>query len=163
MLVHNMKYLDGMKAPQFSLPDQDGHTRTLKDYEGKWLVLYFYPKDDTPGCTQEACSFRDTESLIQEFGNAVIVGVSKDSVASHKKFFDKHRLNFTLLSDESTEMIAAYGAWQEKSMFGKKYIGIQRMTVIISPDGYIAKTYPKVDPRKHAAEIIKDLKALQAA
>lgn len=150
-----------MKAPDFSLADQDGVTRTLKDYAGKWAVLYFYPKDDTPGCTVEACNFRDAREAIAEFGNATVIGVSKDSVKSHKKFADKHNLNFTLLSDESTEMIQAYGAWQQKSMFGKKYMGIQRMTVIISPAGEIAKTYPKANPMKHAAEIIKDLKALQ--
>lgn len=150
-----------MKAPDFTLQDQNGDEHSLKDYRGKWLVLYFYPKDDTPGCTVEACNFRDAREAIAEFGNAVVIGVSKDSVASHKKFVDKYKLNFTLLSDESTQTIAAYGAWQEKSMFGKKYMGIQRMTVIIDPEGNIAKTYPKADPRKHATEIIRDLKSLQ--
>lgn len=109
----------------------------------------------------EACSFRDAESAIAEFGNAVVIGVSKDSVASHAKFADKHNLNFILLSDESTDMINAYGAWQEKSMFGKKYMGIQRMTVIVNPEGEIVKTYPKANPKNHAAQIIKDLKQLQ--
>lgn len=126
------------------------------------MVLYFYPKDDTPGCTLEACSFRDERESIASLGNAEVIGVSKDSVASHKKFADKYNLNFTLLSDETAETINAYGAWQEKSMFGKKYMGIQRMTVIISPGGYIVKEYPKANPRKHAAEIIRDLMTLQA-
>ena len=151
-----------MKAPDFSLPDQHGKKRSLKDFSGSWVVLYFYPKDDTPGCTQEACSFRDTESVIAQYGNAKVIGVSKDSVKSHKKFADKHSLEFTLLSDESTEMIQAYGAWQEKSMFGKSYMGIQRMTHIINPEGEIVKTYEKVSPKTHAAEIIKDLQQLQA-
>lgn len=149
------------KAPDFSLLDQHGETKSLKDYTGKWVVLYFYPKDDTPGCTLEACNFRDERESITALGNAEVIGVSKDSVKSHKKFADKFGLSFTLLSDESTEMIQAYGAWQEKSMFGKKYMGIQRMTVIIDPSGKIAKTYPKVNPVKHATEIIHDLQNLQ--
>lgn len=152
-----------MKAPHFSLLDQNNNTKTLSDYAGKWVVLYFYPKDDTPGCTTEACSFRDSRELIAELGHAEVIGVSKDSVKSHAKFAEKHHLNFTLLSDESTEMIQAYGAWQEKSMYGKKYMGIQRMTVIIDPSGEIVKTYPKVSPKDHAVEIIRDLKQLQSA
>lgn len=151
-----------MQAPNFSLPDQNGKTWTLDDLKGKWVVMYFYPKDDTPGCTVEACNFRDVEEVIAQLGNCLVVGVSKDSVASHKKFADKHDLKFVLLSDESTDMINAYGAWQEKSMFGKKYMGIQRMTHIISPSGEIIKTYPKVNPVKHAKEIIDELKKLQA-
>ena len=151
-----------MKAPDFSLPDQSGTIRTLGEFAGKWVVMYFYPKDDTPGCTLEACSFRDAESAIAEFGNAVVIGVSKDSVQSHAKFATKHSLNFLLLSDESTDMIKAYGAWQEKSMFGKKYMGIQRMTVIINPSGDIVKTYPKVNPKDHAKKILTDLKQLQS-
>lgn len=150
-------------APDFSLPDQDGKFHNLKDYAGKWLVLYFYPKDDTPGCTTEACSFRDERELIAELGKAEVVGVSKDSVASHKKFADKYSLNFTILSDESTQTMKAYGAWAEKSLYGKKYMGVIRSTVIIDPNGNIVKTYPKVDPKKHAAEIIKDLKNLQTS
>ena len=150
-----------MKAPDFSLPDQNGKTRTLREFAGKWVVLYFYPKDDTPGCSAEACAFRDAESLIAELGNAIVIGVSKDSVKSHRKFADKHNLNFILLSDESTDVINAYGAWQEKSMFGKKYMGIQRMTHIIDPTGNIVKTHPKVNPTNHAGDIILDLKVLQ--
>lgn len=148
-------------APNFSLPDQTGTLRSLKDFRGQWVVLYFYPKDDTPGCTAEACSFRDAREAIADLGNATVIGVSKDSVKAHQKFAERHKLNFILLSDENHEMIEAYGAWQEKSMFGKKYMGIQRSTVIIDPSGNIVKEYPKVNPAKHAAEIIKDLQALQ--
>ena len=150
-----------MKAPDFSLPDQHGKTRFLDEFNGKWVVMYFYPKDNTPGCTTEACNFRDEQSAIAEFGNAVVIGVSKDSVKSHAKFAERHGLNFILLSDESTKMIEAYGAWQEKSMYGRKYMGIQRMTIIINPSGEIVKTYPKVNPKNHALEIINDLKELQ--
>lgn len=150
------------KAPDFSLQDQSDTTRTLADYAGKWVVLYFYPRDDTPGCTTEACNFRDERESIAAIGNCEVIGISKDSVKSHKKFVDKYGLNFTLLSDESTETIQAYGAWQEKSMYGKKYMGIQRMTVIIDPTGNIVKEYPKVDPKQHAADIITELQALQA-
>jgi peroxiredoxin Q/BCP len=150
------------KAPHFSLADQDGNYHTLSDYLGRWVVLHFYPKDDTPGCTTEACNFRDARDAIAEFCNAVVIGVSKDTVKSHKKFADKYNLNFTLLSDPTHEVIDAYGAWQEKSMFGKKYMGIQRMTLIIDPSGTIAKEYPKVNPAKHAVEIIADLRSLQA-
>lgn len=150
-------------APKFSLLDQNGQPRTLDDYAGKWVVLYFYPKDNTPGCTTEACNFRDEREAIAEFGNAAVIGISRDSVASHKKFADKFNLNFTLLSDPDHSTIKAYGAWQQKSMFGKKYMGIQRMTVIIDPTGNIAKEYPKANPRTHAAEILRDLRALQAS
>lgn len=150
------------RAPNFSLQDQNGTIHTLADYAGKWVVLYFYPKDDTPGCTTEACNFRDERDVIAELGKAEVVGISKDSVASHKKFADTYNLNFTLLSDESLETIKAYNAWGERSMYGKMYMGIIRSTFIIDPSGNIAKHYPKVTPKKHAAEIIKDLKDLQA-
>jgi thioredoxin-dependent peroxiredoxin len=151
-----------MAAPDFSLPDQDGNVHNLKDYAGKWLVLYFYPKDDTPGCTTEACSFRDGRELIKEWGNAEVVGVSKDSVASHKKFAEKYGLNFPILSDPDHKTIEAYGSWQPKKLFGREFIGTLRNTVIISPEGEIVKTYNGVDPKTHAAQIIEDLKTLQA-
>lgn len=150
-----------MKAPTFSLPDQDGVMHTLQDYAGKWVVLYFYPKDDTPGCTTEACSFRDARDAIAEFGNAVVIGVSKDSVASHKKFANKHNLSFTLLSDPEHTTIEAYGAWAPRKFMGREYMGTHRNTYIISPTGEIAKKYEGVDPKKHAAQIIADLQHLQ--
>jgi thioredoxin-dependent peroxiredoxin len=149
------------KAPDFELPDQDGIIQRLKDYKGKWVVLYFYPKDDTPGCTLEACNFRDERESIAQLGNAEVIGVSKDSVKKHKSFASRYNLTFKLLSDEDGKTIEKYGAWKQKSMFGKTYLGIQRMTVIINPGGYIVKEYPKVNPRTHAAEIIKELRALQ--
>jgi len=149
-------------APDFSLQDQNGELRQLKDYAGKWLVLYFYPKDDTPGCTKEACSFRDAREVIAKLGHAEVAGVSKDSVASHKKFADKHGLNFTLLSDPEHATIEAYGSWKPKKFMGREYLGTERNTFIISPDGEIAKKYEGVDPQTHAAQIIKDLEELQA-
>lgn len=143
------------KAQDFSLPDQDGVTRTLRDYKGKWVVLYFYPRDDTPGCTKEACTFRDQ---IQEFTKrgVVIVGVSGDSVASHKKFADKFHLNFTLLSDESLDMIKAYKAWGEKKFMGRVFSGILRMTYLLTPKGEVAKVYEKVNPLLHSGQILHD-------
>lgn len=147
-------------APDFSLLDQNGQARSLADYRGKWLVLYFYPKDDTPGCTTEACSFRDEREVIAEHG-AEIVGISKDSVVSHKKFTEKYGLNFTLLSDEDHSTIEAYGAWAPKKMFGREYLGTQRKTFIIDPSGNIVREYPDVTPKEHAREIIHDLETLK--
>ena len=144
-------------APNFTLPDQNGKNHSLDDYHGKWIVLYFYPKDDTPGCTTEACNFRDERDAIAEYGNATVIGISKDSVASHKKFVDKHNLNFTLLSDESHEIIEAYGAWGPKKFMGREYVGINRNTYIIDPKGNIVKEYLGANPKKHAAEIMKNL------
>jgi len=149
------------QAPDFSLPDQNGDVKTLADYAGQWLVLYFYPKDDTPGCTTEACSFRDEREAIADLGSAEVVGISKDSVRSHKKFVDKYHLNFTLLSDPEHKVIEAYGSWKPLKFMGREYMGTQRNTFIITPDGKIAKEYVGVDPKTHAAEIIADLKALQ--
>ncbi len=150
-----------MKAPDFSLPDQDGRLHSLQDYAGKWVVLYFYPKDDTPGCTAEACSFRDERDAIAEWGNAEVVGVSKDSVQSHKEFAAKNQLNFTLLSDPEHMAIEAYGAWKPKKFMGREFLGTQRNTVLIDPAGNIAKTYDSVNPQQHVAEIVADLKKLQ--
>jgi peroxiredoxin Q/BCP len=150
------------QAPDFSLPDQDGNVKTLSDYSGKWLVLYFYPKDDTAGCTTEACKFRDERDVIAELGGADIVGVSKDSIASHKKFAEKNRLNFTLLSDPTHAMIEAYDSWKPLRFAGHSHLGIQRNTFILNPEGQIAKAYIGVNPSDHAVQIIHDLKALQS-
>jgi thioredoxin-dependent peroxiredoxin len=149
------------QAPDFTLPDQEGKEHSLKDYAGKWVVLYFYPKDDTPACTKEACNFRDERDAIAEYGKAVVLGISKDTVRSHKKFADKYRLNFTLLSDPSTEIIDAYGAWGKKKFMGREFMGTLRNTYLIDPDGNIAKTYEGINPKTHAAEIIADLNNLQ--
>jgi len=150
-----------MNATDFNLPDQDGKIHTLKEYRGKWVILYFYPKDDTPGCTKEACSFRDSIAQFQKFG-VVILGVSKDSVALHRRFADKYHLNFTLLSDESRQMIDAYHAWGVKKFLGREFEGVLRITYLINPAGEIAKTYEKVNPLVHSAEILADLKMLVA-
>lgn len=149
-------------APDFALLDQTGTERKLADYAGKWVVLYFYPKDDTPGCTTEACNFRDARDSIATLGNAEVIGISKDSVRKHANFAKKYGLNFTLLSDPETITIKAYDSWGERKLFGKTFIGILRNTFIISPEGKIAKEYRGVDPKIHAAEIIKDLQKLQA-
>ena len=146
-----------MKAPDFKLPDQDGNNKSLSYYKGKWLVVYFYPKDDTPGCTVEACSLRDANDELIDLG-ADVVGISKDDEDSHRKFKAKHKLNFTLLSDESGKTIEAFGAWGPK-MFGK--VGIQRKSYIINPEGEIVKTYGRVTPLGHGEKIIEDLKELQ--
>lgn len=147
------------QAPAFTLPDETGSERSLASEAGKWIVIYFYPKDDTPGCTKEACAIRDIYDDFATLG-VTVFGVSKDSVTSHAAFKEKYQLPFTLLSDESTEMIQAYGAGQEKSMFGKTYMGIQRMSYLIDPAGKVAKVYPKVSPTEHAHEILKDLQEL---
>ena len=146
-----------MKAKEFNLPDESGKFHKLSDYHGRWVVLYFYPKDDTPGCTKEACGFRDGLSQLEELGVAVL-GVSKDSPKSHQKFKEKYHLNFPLLSDESKEVIQAYGAWGEKSFMGRKFSGILRKTYLIDPEGEIKKIYEKVNPAKHSAEILADVK-----
>lgn len=147
------------KAPDFRLPDENGSDKSLEDYKGKWLVLYFYPKDDTPGCTIEACSLRDARDDLIDLG-AEVVGVSKDSTDSHDKFKAKHSLNFSLLSDHTGKTIESYGAWGKK-MFGVE--GILRKTYIIDPDGVVQKVYGRVTPAGHGDQIIKDLKQLQKA
>lgn len=149
------------QAPAFSLPDQTGTMRSLKDYAGKWVVLYFYPRDDTPGCTTEACNFRDERDAIAELGNAEVIGISKDSVKSHAKFAEKHNLNFTLLSDEDHAVTEAFGSWGPKKFMGREFLGVHRDTYIINPEGQIVKEYKGVNPKKHAAEIINDLQELQ--
>jgi peroxiredoxin Q/BCP len=150
----------GNKAPDFSLPDQNGVARKLSDYRGKWVLLYFYPKDDTPGCTTEACSLRDN---LPKFGksDAVVLGVSVDTVARHKKFADKYKLPFTLLADEDKKVVGLYDVWQEKKFLGRTYMGILRTSFLIDPKGVIKKVYEKVKPPVHAEQVLEDLKALQ--
>jgi len=149
----------GDKAPSFKLKNQDAKTISLSDFKGKPVVLYFYPKDDTSGCTKEACNFRDE---FPKFGKlkAEIIGVSADSVESHKKFAQKYKLPFNLLSDEKKEVLEKYGVWQEKSMYGRKYIGIVRTTVIIDSSGKIRNIFPKVKVDNHNQEVMEALKEL---
>lgn len=150
----------GNTAPDFRLPDQDGAVHSLKDERGRWVLLYFYPKDMTPGCTKEACAVRDTFPSFEKL-NAVVWGVSADSVESHKKFAESYNLCFPLLADTEKKAIEAYGVWQEKNMMGRKYMGIVRSSFLIDPEGNIAKVYEKVKPEIHAEEVLSDLKTLQ--
>ena len=145
-----------MKAFDFSLPDQNGDIHKLSDYRGQFVVLYFYPKDDTPGCTVEACSFRDNQEKFIEHG-IVVLGVSKDTILSHKKFAQKHNLRFTIFSDVEKKVIKKYKAWGKKKFMGKTYDGIIRMTYLIDKEGDIVKIYDKVNPLTHVAEILKDI------
>ncbi len=149
-----------MTAPDFKLPDQNGKIWQKSNYSGHWLLIYFYPKDDTPGCTKEACNFRDD---IHEFAKReiAVIGVSKDSVASHLKFSQKYNLNFTLLSDPGHQVIETFGSWGTKSFMGKKFEGTLRNSYLIDPKGEIAKEYKGVNPLTHAADILSDFDALQ--
>ena len=143
----------GMKAPDFSLPDQDGNTIRLSDFLGKKVVLYFYPKDNTPGCTRQACAFAASYEQFKT-QNVVVIGISKDSVASHLKFAQKYDLPFILLSDPELQAIQAYGVWQEKKLYGKVSMGVVRTTYIINEQGIIEKVMPKVKPDTNAADIL---------
>lgn len=145
------------KAPNFKLTDPAGVVHSLSDYKGKWVILYFYPADDTPGCTLEACSLRDARDTLAEMG-AEIIGVSRDEPNSHEKFKAKYSLNFTLLTDVNKKVIEAYGAWGKK-MFGRE--GILRKTFIINPHGQVVKVYGRVTPMGHGEQVIEDLKVLQ--
>ncbi len=146
----------GDAAPDFSAPDQNGTIHTLAGYRGKKLVLYFYPKDMTSGCTAEACDFRDNLNRLKGYG-AEVLGVSPDSVKRHEKFVAKESLNFPLLSDESTAIAQAYGVWTEKSMYGRKYMGVERTTFIIDEEGRIARVFNKVKVNGHAGEVADEL------
>ena len=152
--------LIGQQAPDFKTEDQDGTERALADYAGQWLLIYFYPKDMTSGCTVEAQLLRDSYSQFKEF-NAEIIGVSKDTCARHKKFIEKESLPFNLLADTEFDMLKAYDVWKEKSMFGKKYMGIMRTSFLIDPNGKIAKVYDKIKPVEHAEEVLVDLQHMQ--
>ncbi|MDQ0188996.1 thioredoxin-dependent thiol peroxidase [Alicyclobacillus cycloheptanicus] len=149
----------GQMAPDFALPDQNGNVISLADLRGKVVVLYFYPKDDTPGCTKEACAFRDLNHELAEAG-AVVYGVSRDSVKSHEKFAGKYGLNFPLLADETSAVCEAYGVIQDKNMYGRITKGIVRTTFIIDRDGKIARIWPKVKVDGHADEVLAAVKAL---
>jgi peroxiredoxin Q/BCP len=145
---------EGDKAPDFTTTDQDGNTVKLTDHKGERVVLYFYPKDDTPGCTKEACSFRDADQVYRKKGIKVF-GVSTDSEKSHQKFISKFQLPFDLLADTDKSVVEKYGVWGEKSMYGKKYMGTMRKTFLIDEKGKIVKVFDKVDVAKHADEVLQ--------
>ena len=151
----------GASAPDFTLPDQDGNKVSLADLKGETVVLYFYPRADTPGCTTQACSVRDRRADYKT-ADARVIGVSPDKVEAVKKFADKFDLDFTLLADADHAVASAYGTWVEKSMYGKKYWGVQRATFIIDPDGSVAKVFPKVSPKTHDDVVLKALAELAA-
>ena len=148
----------GTKAPEFTLPDKDGNPVSLTDFAGKKVVLYFYPKDNTPGCTRQACAFAGAYGEFKKI-NVVVIGVSKDSAASHQKFAEKHGLPFILLSDPELTAIQAYGVWQEKKLYGKVSMGVVRSTFVINENGMIEKVMPKVKPDTNATEILEYLTA----
>lgn len=156
-----MEVQEGKKAPNFKLPSTEGKEVSLSDFKNEQaVVLYFYPKDNTPGCTQESCDFRDSYKKFKSKG-AVILGVSADSLQSHAKFQEKFELPFPLLSDESKEMLKDYGVWKEKSMYGKKYMGIERTTIIIDKQGKVAKIFPKVKVTGHIGEVFEAVSSLK--
>jgi peroxiredoxin Q/BCP len=151
----------GDMAPDFRLPSTRGMDVTLKEHHGKDVILYFYPKDDTPGCTAEACSFRDHEGDLSK-EHAVVLGVSTDPMPSHEKFRDKHHLNFPLLSDQTADVAKMYGVWREKNMYGRRTWGVARTTFWIGADGRIRKIWKKIDTAKHAEDILEELKSARA-
>ena len=146
-------------APGFVLPDQNGQPRALADFLGQWVVLYFYPKDDTPGCTKEACSFRDGFARFKRAG-IIVLGVSADSVKKHAKFVEKYELPFLLLADESKVVVEQYGVWAKKKFMGREYMGILRTTFLIDPEGKIAMIYENVKPEEHAEEVLAEVMRL---
>ena len=149
----------GDSAPSFKLQTDSGEWVSLEEFRGKTVVLYFYPKDDTPGCTQESCDFRDSFAKLSSKG-VIVLGASKDSIGSHQKFKTKYQLPFSLLSDEAGTLCESYGVWKEKSMYGRKYMGIERSTFVIDSKGKVAKVYPKVSVTGHVEQVAKDLKEL---
>jgi peroxiredoxin Q/BCP len=149
----------GKKAPDFSLLNQDGKKVKLSDFSNKNIVLYFYPKDNTSGCTAEACNFRDVFPNLSKL-DAVVIGISPDSVDSHKKFAEKYNLTFNLLADTDKKVVEKYGVWKEKSMYGKKYMGVERTTYIIGKDGKVKKVFEKVKVPNHHTEVLEALKSV---
>jgi peroxiredoxin Q/BCP len=153
---------EGQEAPDFTLPDQDGNEVTLSELRGQPVVLYFFPKADTPGCTAQACGVRDHRNDYEGTG-ARVVGVSPDTVAAQRKFADKYALDFTLLADENHEVADLYGVWGEKKMYGKTYLGVTRATFLIDPEGRVAKVFPKVSPKTHDEVVLEALGQLTSA
>ena len=154
-----LKLKEGDKAPTFKTTTNGGTTLELKDFKGKFVVLYFYPRDNTPGCTKEACAFRDRHGEL-DAANAVVLGVSTDSVKSHDKFVDQFKLPFQLLSDESKEIVNLYGVWGPKQFMGRTFDGIHRVTFLIDPKGRIAKIWPKVKPASHPNDVLEAIQAM---
>lgn len=150
----------GDKAPVFKLPDQNGDIHSLAEYKGKWVLLYFYPKDDTPGCTKEACLIRDNFPDFKKL-KVVVFGISTDSVKSHKKFADKYNLPFVILADENKDIVKKYGVWGKKKFMGREYMGTFRTSFLIDPSGKIARIFEKVNPETHAGEVLTELKLLK--
>ena len=151
-----LKLKEGGIAPEFSAATNGGGKISLADFKGRNVILYFYPKDDTPGCTKEACAFRDHFAEFKKRG-AVVLGISTDPVKSHEKFVEKFKLPFALLADDDKKIVTAYGVWGEKSFMGRKYMGTHRVTFLIGPDGRIRKIWPRVKPEEHAAEVLAAL------
>ncbi len=149
----------GDPAPDFTAATQDGKTISLKDFRGRPVILYFYPRDDTPGCTREACAFRDEFAAFNKKGAAVL-GVSTDTAKSHARFGEKYKLPFTLLADDEKKIVQAYGVWAQKSFMGRKFMGTHRVTFLIGPDGMIRQIWPQVKPAEHAKEVLQALSAL---
>lgn len=156
-----MELTENTPAPAICLPDQYGRMHQLEDYKEKWIVIYFYPKDDTPGCTVQACGFKDMNEEYQK-NSVVVLGISCDDELSHSKFIKKFDLPFTLLSDKDHQAVEDYGVWVEKNMYGKKYMGINRSTFVINPEGNIAKIYKKVQPEGHNEEVLSFIKEHEA-
>ncbi len=150
----------GDAAPAFELPDQDGSVHRLTQYRGRTVVLYFYPRDETPGCTAQACSFRDSHDLIVAEG-AVVLGVSADDAESHRSFRKNHALPFPLLVDGDAAVAREYGAWGEKVLYGRRFMGLSRSTFVIGPDGILAKVWKRARPNEHGTEVLKELQSLQ--
>lgn len=162
MTRYDMTVEIGDKAPNFTLPATGGKDITLSDYKGQIVVVYFYPRDDTPGCTKQACSFSDNFNALKK-QNVVVIGISKDSIKSHEKFKEKYGLNFDLASDTSTETIQAFGSWIEKSMYGKKYMGINRDTYLIDEKGVIQHIWRKVNVEGHTEDVLAQVEKLKQA
>lgn len=156
-----MSVTEGQQAPDFALPATDGSTIRLSELRGKKVVLYFYPKDDTPGCTKEACSFRDNLSALQSLG-VVVLGASPDSIASHQRFAQKYGLTFPLLADEGAQVATLYGVWKEKKQYGRTYMGIERTTFLIDEEGIVRKVFPKVKVDGHVEEVMEAIRSLEA-
>ncbi|HZZ99260.1 MAG TPA: thioredoxin-dependent thiol peroxidase [Candidatus Paceibacterota bacterium] len=154
-----MKLKEHEAAPDFTLPDQDGKEHSLSDYMGKWVLVYFYPKDDTPGCTKEACAIRDNFPDFKK-SKLTVLGISVDSIKSHKKFVDKYDLPFTLLADEDKKVVEEYGVWGKKKFMGREYMGTLRTSFLIDPMGVITKIYENVKPDIHAEQVLTDFKSL---